>query len=609
MPWYPKEYGDFSLKLQWRDSSTGTNGNSGIFARFPHPDEAVARPACQRYPCQVGSATSQPAWVAIYCGHEIQINDHQGDTQKTGSIYNFSPNNETQAQIQPRGTWVDYELRVVGQQYTIIRNGNVIKSFLNAPDQQSSRPGDPPTNDSPVRARLPRPPEPRRRRRGRLPQRPRAAARRGRGHAGRSPSRATASTRSSTARPTWRATRRTIKSRHVHDRRRRRDAAGDDARARPGTGRRTGPVTVTLSATDPDEPGGGGPAETHDVNALPSSWNPNTVQAATGDVVRWNFPEATAGAPHNVWLIEPGEAPDSAGHQVTDEVVSARRAAGVRDARRGRDLDLRVQDPLARRATATGRGMVGTAQVSAAGGTPGSGVDFTEYSLDGGGPGALRQHRGRRSVRELVHGVGAGRPHGRVPLDGQRRQRSRRPSRSSSRSPRRTRRPDGRAAPPTRRRARRRCWCSSRPPAAIRRTARSIYEWDFGDGGGTAARARSTRTRRRAGTRRRSRSPTSRARPGTAPSRSWSRRPAISRRWSGRSADPGEGDGAAGGRVQRGRARSRRRRSRRDLPVGLRRRRGANAFGRDVQHTYRTQGNYTATVTATDSDGISTPNS
>ena len=70
-----------------------------------------------------------------------------GDAQKTGSIYNFSPNNATQAQIQPRGTWVDYEVRVVGQQYTIIRNGNVIKSFLNSPDQPSSRPGDPSTND------------------------------------------------------------------------------------------------------------------------------------------------------------------------------------------------------------------------------------------------------------------------------------------------------------------------------------------------------------------------------------------------------------------------------------------------------------------------------
>ena len=80
MPWYPvKDYGDFSLKLQWRDSSTGTNGNSGVFVRFPHPTEAVARPPAQRYPCQVGSAQSDPAWVAIFCGHEIQINDHQGD--------------------------------------------------------------------------------------------------------------------------------------------------------------------------------------------------------------------------------------------------------------------------------------------------------------------------------------------------------------------------------------------------------------------------------------------------------------------------------------------------------------------------------------------------
>ena len=148
MPWYPvKDYGDFSLKMQWRDSSTGTNGNAGVFVRFPHPEEAVSRPPAERFPCQVGSATSQPAWVAIFCGHEIQINDHQGDAQKTGSIYNFSPNNATQAQIQPRGTWVDYEVRVVGQPYTIIRNGNVIKEFVNAPDQPSSRAGDPSTTD------------------------------------------------------------------------------------------------------------------------------------------------------------------------------------------------------------------------------------------------------------------------------------------------------------------------------------------------------------------------------------------------------------------------------------------------------------------------------
>ena len=126
MPWYPvKDYGNFSLKLQWRDSSAGAAGNSGVFVRFPHPDETVARPPAERYPCQVGSATSQPAWVAIFCGHEIQINDAQtSEPQKTGSVYNFSPLNETQARTQPKGTWVDYEVRVVGQTYTIIRNGD-----------------------------------------------------------------------------------------------------------------------------------------------------------------------------------------------------------------------------------------------------------------------------------------------------------------------------------------------------------------------------------------------------------------------------------------------------------------------------------------------------
>ena len=76
MPWYPvKDYGDFSMKFQWRDSATGSNGNGGAFVRFPNPAEAVTRTAATRYPCQVGSGQTDPAWVAIYCGHEIQIND------------------------------------------------------------------------------------------------------------------------------------------------------------------------------------------------------------------------------------------------------------------------------------------------------------------------------------------------------------------------------------------------------------------------------------------------------------------------------------------------------------------------------------------------------
>jgi len=85
--------------------------------------------------------------VAIFCGHEIQINDHQGDVQKTGSIYNFDPVLAPDHKPQPKGTWVDYELRIEGQEYTILRNGEVLNTFTNSPGQESSRDGDPSTSD------------------------------------------------------------------------------------------------------------------------------------------------------------------------------------------------------------------------------------------------------------------------------------------------------------------------------------------------------------------------------------------------------------------------------------------------------------------------------
>ena len=93
MLWYPeKQYGDFSLTFEWREARTdGGHSNGGVFARFPDP----RTPADQRGSwgaCNTGSATSQPAWVAIFCGHEFQIYDGPtGEVQKTGSVYNFQP--------------------------------------------------------------------------------------------------------------------------------------------------------------------------------------------------------------------------------------------------------------------------------------------------------------------------------------------------------------------------------------------------------------------------------------------------------------------------------------------------------------------------------------
>jgi glucose/arabinose dehydrogenase/type 1 glutamine amidotransferase len=148
MLWYKKKaFADFSVRLQFRDVAPGDNrANSGVLVRFPDPRTPLdERPtgSCGT----TGSARSSQAWVAIYCGQEIQIYDGEpGEPQKTGSVYNFDPLGLDKAGVTPKGTWNDYEIRVVGQHYTIIRNGAVINEFDNTPGKKSSRDGDPPTD-------------------------------------------------------------------------------------------------------------------------------------------------------------------------------------------------------------------------------------------------------------------------------------------------------------------------------------------------------------------------------------------------------------------------------------------------------------------------------
>jgi plastocyanin len=118
---------------------------------------------------------------------------------------------------------------------------------------------------------------------------------------------------------------------------------------------------------------------THDVDAQPNSWNPASLQATVGDTVRFNFP-ATAGAPHDVWVIKPGEAPDSDGTALVD------------------GLKFPGDPPVSTQLTQAGtysfvcklhsfksegrwQGMVGTAVAADAPSVPGSGVDYTEYRV------------------------------------------------------------------------------------------------------------------------------------------------------------------------------------------------------------------------------------
>jgi hypothetical protein len=143
MLWYKAEqFGDFSLRLQFRDERAGSaQSNSGVFVRFPGVDPA-ANPECQ---------TNDPAWVAVNCGHEIQINDTPesggNDPRKTGSVYGFADLNLTQARPTDKSVWNDLEIRVAGQHYTVIRNGEVINEFENVPGIPfPGRPTDPGTS-------------------------------------------------------------------------------------------------------------------------------------------------------------------------------------------------------------------------------------------------------------------------------------------------------------------------------------------------------------------------------------------------------------------------------------------------------------------------------
>ncbi|MDG4825928.1 DUF1080 domain-containing protein [Asanoa sp. WMMD1127] len=134
MLWFPvRTYGDFSLKLQWRDDAPGeARVNSGVFVRFPQVHQHPQEP--------------RPEWVAIKYGHELQIFDSPtGDQYKSGSVYGFDRVDLADAGVRDKGVWNDYEIRVVGQHYSIFRNGKLINQFTNAPGLTF----DPPRADDP----------------------------------------------------------------------------------------------------------------------------------------------------------------------------------------------------------------------------------------------------------------------------------------------------------------------------------------------------------------------------------------------------------------------------------------------------------------------------
>ena len=146
-----------------------------------------------------------------------------------------------------------------------------------------------------------------------------------------------------------------------------------------------GPVGVDLSATDPDEGGEEPAAETHDVTAAGTTWDPDQVDATVGDTVTWHFPAGEQ--PHDVKLAPPGanQAPNGG------ELINVS------------DFVLGGSPPVSHTVDEAGgwtyictvhsayeggqwSGMTGTIDVTeGGGGTTASGVDFTEYRVNTGG--------------------------------------------------------------------------------------------------------------------------------------------------------------------------------------------------------------------------------
>ena len=117
---------------------SGTNNVTNIAGTFPAPTG--------------GNANNHQHWLSVYCGHEIQINEALqipgSDAVKTGSMYGFANINARQArnyERQQQGVWHTMEIRMVGQQHTVLVDGNVINQFDNSVPRVASRVGDPPT--------------------------------------------------------------------------------------------------------------------------------------------------------------------------------------------------------------------------------------------------------------------------------------------------------------------------------------------------------------------------------------------------------------------------------------------------------------------------------
>lgn len=109
---------DYTLRLEWL--RWRHDDNSGVFVRFPNPDS---------------KGYNNTAYVAVHFGFEVQIDElarpNGLDIHRTGAIYNEPDQTATPRAARPPGEWNDFEIRVQGQEYTVLLNGEQVTQFQN----------------------------------------------------------------------------------------------------------------------------------------------------------------------------------------------------------------------------------------------------------------------------------------------------------------------------------------------------------------------------------------------------------------------------------------------------------------------------------------------
>jgi len=88
-----------------------------------------------RFPDPTTKGYNNQAWVAVNFGFEVQIDEFgapDGDPiHKTGAIYGQVGQTRNVQAARPVGEWNEFEIRVQGQNYTVLLNGTQVTQFTN----------------------------------------------------------------------------------------------------------------------------------------------------------------------------------------------------------------------------------------------------------------------------------------------------------------------------------------------------------------------------------------------------------------------------------------------------------------------------------------------